>query len=106
MLTFPDNIKESAVTVYNNTEWFTRGPVSNEEWVYATTGKQGEDFWYTTVKHDLTVKHDYSKHTYNEWTLKAKLFSFPKGLKRIVKLTDIANYVYNKAEKPVPVTWL
>lgn len=100
MLTFPGNIKESAVTVYNNTEWFTRGPVSDEEWVYATTRKQGEDFWYTTVK------HDYSKHSYNEWTLKAKLFSFPKGLKSIVKLTDIGNYVYNKAEKPVPVTWL
>lgn len=100
MLTFPGNIKESAVTVYYNTEWFTRGPVSDEEWVYATTGEQGEDFWYTTVK------HDYSKHTYNEWTLKAKLFSFPKGLKRIVKLTDIGNCVYNKAEKPVPVTWL
>lgn len=101
MLTFPGNIKESAVTVYNNTEWFTRGPVTDEEWVYATTGEQGEDFWYTTVK------HDYSKHTYNEWTRKAKLFSFPKGLECIVKLyTDIANYVYNKAEKPVPVTWL
>lgn len=43
MLTFPGNIKESVVTVYYNTKWFTRGPVSDKEWLYATTGEQGDD---------------------------------------------------------------
>lgn len=43
VFTFPGNIKESVVTVYDNTKWFTRRPVSDKEWVYAATGEQGDN---------------------------------------------------------------
>lgn len=51
---------------------------------------------------DITVKHAYNVHTYNELMLTVKLFSFPVSFKHIVKLTDITNYIYNKAKFPVP----
>lgn len=39
---------------------------------------------------------------FNELMLTVKLFSFPVSFKHIVKVTDITNYVYNKAKFPVP----
>lgn len=40
---------------------------------------------------DITVKHAYNVHTYNELMLTVKLFSFPVSFKHIVKVTDITN---------------
>lgn len=65
--------------------------------------------WMKFMKNVLlwrTVKHAYSEHAYNELTLIVKWFSFPVGLKHIVKLMDIMNYVYNKAKSTVPGTLL
>lgn len=39
---------------------------------------------------------------FNELMLTVKLFSFPVSFKHIVKVTDITNYIYNKAKFPVP----
>lgn len=39
---------------------------------------------------------------FNELMPTVKLFSFPVSFKHIVKVTDITNYVYNKAKFPVP----
>lgn len=49
-----------------------------------------------------TGKHGYSEHADNKLTLIAKSFSFPETLLPVVNLTDIANYVYNEVNLPVP----
>lgn len=51
----------------------------------------------------MTVKHGFSKHAYNELTLTAKWFSFPKTLLHVVNLQDITNYMYahNDVKSPV-----
>lgn len=48
-------------------------------------------------KNDMhnTVKHSYGEHTYNEFTLTVKRFSFPVILLHVVNFRDITNYAYN-----------
>lgn len=57
-------------------------------------------------KNTCTVKQGFSKHTFNELMLTAKLFSFPITLLHVVYLTNVTNYFYSEAKTLAPGTSL